>query len=318
MARTTVVHMVASLRPHVPHLRDDAMYLWLWRHLRAAFPDAIAIVLMPNHLHLLAWLTRLSRRRLAAVLGGFARTFELGEIWRPVPEPEAVVSDEKLARNVRYTALNPCRTWQEHEPLVRDPLAWPWSTHRDVVGAIVNPWIAAPRLADVLGWPAANFAQRYHRYVSSDSHVATAGTPFPLVAPASSIPQEPLERLLAAASAATRAPAKRVQKRSPTRAVFLGLARRQGWQCWERLAKICAMQPNWCREAALRCPASWLEAGALCLGDARLVGPPIDLAELEAVRGRSAIAVDRSIPRFSARTSTSRQSGAVELIGNTP
>lgn len=34
----------------------------------------------------------------------------------------------------------------------------PWSTHRDVVGAITDPWIDATRLAHALGRPPRRFA----------------------------------------------------------------------------------------------------------------------------------------------------------------
>lgn len=35
--------------------------------------------------------------------------------------------------------------------MVEDPLEWPWSTHRDLVGARLEPWLTTERLSDAFG-----------------------------------------------------------------------------------------------------------------------------------------------------------------------
>jgi hypothetical protein len=61
---------------------------------------------MPNHIHVLA------------------------------PCASTAAAKRKLARQVRYIVLNPCR-----DRIVGDPLSWMWSTQRDVMGATVQPWV---------------------------------------------------------------------------------------------------------------------------------------------------------------------------------
>jgi hypothetical protein len=264
-------HYVARMRPWSPHIDDQEMFRWLWTHLRESFPDALAVVVMPNHPHIIARLHPNRRRTLASLLGAFARRFELGEIWQHVPDPEPLVDAEKLARNVRYVSLNPCRRWNGRPALGDDPLAWPWCTHRDVMGLVIDPWVDAARLASALGWHSDDAAARLHHYVSSDPDVAVQGTPPPSVCTASDVPIGGLDAILRAACEATRAVAADIRKRSATRTVFLGLARYRGWRNWQTLAAECRMSTNRARDAAERCPQSWLEAAARCLGDPRLV-----------------------------------------------
>ena len=87
---------------------------------------------------------------------------------------------------MRYTVLNPSRAG-----IVDDPLSWPWSTHRDVVGAIADPWVTAERLGAALGSRMAS-AQDIHAYVSGDPSVAIAGTPFPFDDGFTDVSQVPL------------------------------------------------------------------------------------------------------------------------------
>lgn len=260
-------HYVARMRPGSRHLASDAEYRWLWARLHAAFPDALAAVLMPNHVHLVALVTPTRRRRLAAILGAFARCFRRAEIWQPVPEPAPSSDGEKLARAVRYAALNPCRRWSGGARLVDEPVAWLWSTHRDVMGLVVDPWIDAAGVAAALGWPTDGAAARLHRYVSSDPSVAVAGTALPRARSPSELASDGLDRILFAAVRATRAGPTDVARRGATRTLFLGLARRQGWRNWSALAARCAICPDRARDAAERCPESWLDAGARCLGE---------------------------------------------------
>lgn len=257
--------LVAHTKPGPHPLRDADAADWLWARLREAFPHVLAVVLMPNHLHLVGAFVEpdLPRRALGAVLSGFTRRHG-GPGWKPVPPPEPIPDAHHLSRQVRYVALNPCRA-----RLVADPLQWPWSTHRDVIGAITAPWVEARHLADALGRPVRHFGEGHHAYVSGDPSVAVDGTPFPEPAFYGG-GRAPLPDLLAAAASTTRADPEAVRRRGPTRAIFVPLALRFGWDA-AAVAHVCGVT-----RAAVHKPRPVpdLAPALLCLGDARLRARP--------------------------------------------
>lgn len=275
-AVTEYAHFVAHARPGHAPLCDEESARWLWRRLRAAFPLALAVVLMLDHLHMVARAAdaREARRRLAAILGAMARRVGVGELWLPVAEPEPLCTRDKLWRAVRYVALNPCRPAKVGGASVRlasDPLVWPWSTHRDVVGAVVDPWVDAKRLASALAASPHDFVRRYHGYVSSDPHVHVHGTPLPEPAAPSALPVRHLADIQRAACAATRQPPAALRQRGVARQVFVALAYDQGWHQPSRLGDTCGAHRTSVRRLALSCPSQWLAAASLCLGDNRLL-----------------------------------------------
>jgi hypothetical protein len=189
--------------------------------------------------------------------------------WEPVPPPEVIRDAGKLSRQVRYVALNPCRA-----KLVRDPLEWEWSTHRDVIGAVASPWVSPAALAAALRARArrpAEFAAAWHAYVSGDPTCAVAGTPPPRPARPSDLPTMPLGRITAAAAAATRAPVSAVRERTLTRRLFVHLAERQGWRDAATLARACGTSTEAVRQLRASSAEALLPAGELCLGDDRLL-----------------------------------------------
>lgn len=256
-----LLHLVARAKPGPHPLRLAEPADWLWPRLRETFPHALAVVLMPNHLHLLgAFLgPDAPRQALGAVLSGFTRRHG-GPGWSPVPDPEEIPDVAHLSRQVRYVALNPCRA-----RLAADPLQWPWSTHRDVVGAITDPWVDATRLATALGRSPRRFAEAHHAYVSGDPSVAVAGTPFPEPAFYGG-GRAPLPDLLAAAAATTRADPEAVRRRGPTRAIFVALAKRFGWDAGA-IAQVAGTTRAAIHKAST---APDLGPATLCLGDERL------------------------------------------------
>jgi hypothetical protein len=265
------VHYTFHARGLLAPLADDACARWLWDRLRDAFADALGATLMPDHGHLIALAGHL--RRLACILGAFARRFGFGELWLPVEEGLPLESPDKVSRVVRYGSLNPCRPTKLRGrvvTLVDDPLEWQWSTHRDVVGAAVEPWVTAERLADALGRGNADFVRTFHCYVSSDPHVRVNGTPLPTGAPASLARSGSLADVVSATLAATRGSVDELRRRGTVRTVVVGLAYRQGWRDAELLARLCDTHPNSIPRLAKHCPPSWLHAAALCLGDVRL------------------------------------------------
>lgn len=272
-------HYVARARRGLAPLFMDGTARWLWDQLRAAFPEALAALLMPDHVHLIAKLGRRRRRTLAAILGALARYFELGQVWERVPEPRPLPSIDKLRRGVRYDLLNPCRSWKffgESIRLVRDPLMWPWSTLRDVIGATVDPWTPCDRLEEALDWRSPDFASSFHAYVSSDPTVHVRGTPFPIAASRRSVPMEPLGRIGQAVLSATRQPSDALTQRGPTRTMFAGLAYHQGWSRPDLIAGACGAHRNTVARLAQRCSETLIKPAALCLGDSRLMISSLD------------------------------------------
>ena len=239
-----------------------------WRVLRAAFPGALAACLMGNHIHILLWSDDpdADRVRLGCVASGIARFAGVdGAAWKPAARPEFIVGVRKLAQQVRYIVLNPCRA-----EVASDPLLWPWSTHRDVVGAVADPWITADRLARHLGEAAIGFAAAHHRFVSNDSWVTIGGTPFPMPAPRRVTPTVPLSLIAAAACSGTRAPSTALRIRGVTRRLFVQLAAEQGWTSPRFVGPLCGAAANTTWRLMQDPNVALLRAGRLCLGDTRL------------------------------------------------
>ncbi len=179
-----------------------------WRAVLRACPGLTALVLMPNHLHLLH--DSDVRLRLAAALSGYTRWRDHhrgrpGPRMAPLPPAEPLDSRQKVQRNVRYTHLNPCRAG-----LCRDPLAWPFSTHRDAPGLAARPVVDAHRDPAWL-----------HEYVSSDPTVHVQGTPLPVEHVQVADPVQ----VLHAVSAACRTPLSELRRQGPARRLYLRAAR---------------------------------------------------------------------------------------------
>jgi hypothetical protein len=217
---------------------------------------------MPNHGHLLDP-SSADEVRLAvgALASGYARRLGMPRVFEPLPDPAPIPDALHLARQIRYVHLNPCRA-----RLVADPLAWPYSTHRGIVGAEVNPWVGAARLAEQLGERARGYAEAFHAYVSSDPSASVAGTPFPRAAARRGIPAVPLESVIRAAFSA--AP---FATRAHRRHLIAALARAQGWTDLALLSKALGVHPDTARRLRLLPEPPGLDAALLCLGDARLL-----------------------------------------------
>ncbi len=270
--KTVLVHATAQLGHFsAGRLSDHEIATLVWVRLRRAFVAALAAVLMPDHLHLLTdGEPAAIQRKLRAFTSGLRRSKGPAAAlrWQPIDTPSVVPNNVKhCSRQIRYIALNPCR-----DKLVCDPLAWPWSTYRDVMGGVVDPWITAAQLAKTLGRRETGFRSALHRYVSSDPSVHVDGTAMPLAAPTTSVASASLIAIAAAAAAATRGKPSDVQKRGATRELFLRLARHCGWTQPRPLAEACAMTVagvSRCFRQAPPNPKSVM-AAALCQGDTRM------------------------------------------------
>lgn len=252
--------------------RAPLLAVWVFARLRELFPLALAVCVMDNHIHVVVYAKDpdLAQRSFVGLLGSISRRIgKRRNLWE-IAEPSKIADRQKLFSNVRYVHLNPCRAL-----VVGDPLEWPWSTHRDVVGAIADPWVSAERLADALGMPRAGFARAFHRRVSDDSTVATGGTPFPEPAPITEFPSQPLERIVAAACAATRSPRAAIRHAGQARNLTLRLAWRNGWRQTSLLARLVGCSENTVRARAREDDPEGLRAAQLCLGDDRLLRWPL-------------------------------------------
>ena len=228
-------------------------------------------MLMPDHLHLVA-----AVRDPVAAHDGLRRALcgaprGTGGLWSPIPAPIVLESRSRIRREVRYVTLNPCR-----KGLTDDPLAWRWTTHRDVVGAAVDPWVTTGLLVSQLEWrgPAGRFAESWHRYVSRDRHVDPDGTPLPVAAPPRAVIARSLDDVALAVRAATRSGPCAVRRRGPVRDLFVALAAEQAWRDARAVAAACGLTAHAVRRSRRRPRPAGIEAAALCLGDTRLLKPP--------------------------------------------
>ena len=252
----SMLHLTSRSSSGFP-LADDAVASQLWVRVRRSWPEAHACCFMGNHVHLLVdddeRRARRTLARLVAAVPGWTNPTS--------PAPELVPdTPRKVLRMIRYIHLNPCRAG-----LVRDPLEWRWSTHRDVMGAIVDPWVTMDRLARWTSWS----PDELHAYISADPSVAVDGTHMPTEAPRNDLPVRALGEIAKAAMMATRGAGPDLRRRTSTRRVFLHLAREQGWTSAGTLARACAMTRrgvlyDWTLDVSTR-------EAALCLGDERLL-----------------------------------------------
>ena len=208
-------HHVARSRSGWP-LADPVLASWLWTRLRARFPDALFCVFMSNHVHL--GLPLPERAGLSAVLAQ-ARGWD----FEPVPAPKAV-SGAKAFSEARYAWVNPCRA-----RLCAQPTEWLFSTLRDSLGAVTDPWVSPERARAVFGSPPAALLRR----VGGDFPAS------PLALPTSPPwPARPLADVVRASLIATRSSMPDLRRRSLARRVFLQLARDQGWTGATTLARV--------------------------------------------------------------------------------
>ena len=262
-----VYHLVAHLALGRRDLQELELAGRVWEGMRNAWPVALAAMVMPEHVHLVAEVEApdAARRQLARVLSRASYGRGRG-LWLPVPEPERV-REGKLRRVVRYVVLNPCR-----RRLVGDPLEWVWTTHRDVVGAVVNPWVRAEQLARAMGERRDGFGRRFHGYVTRDERVEPGARVFPERA-AVDPPRiwQPDELVLAVTSALRLPPdAIRSKGTGPARKLLVELARTVGIGTTSAIADSCGITPTAVRLMKPRFTREQLDAALLCLGSDRL------------------------------------------------
>ena len=262
-------HYAAHTLRGVPSICEGEAAAWLWTHLRRGFPRAFVAMLMTAHLHVIPMDRdeRRAHRRLSDILAHFTRNFGRGQrVWRPVDAPIPVRDPKMLARSVRYVSDNPCR-----ENLTPDPLAWNFTTHRDLMGAVADPWVMPEDLARALEWPLQGFQARFHRYVSTDSSVDVRGTPPPRPATPVELAEIPIRNLIRAVAACTRTQPEAVTRPGLPRTLLVHLALVLGWRDPRLLARVIQTTERTVnRIAATPLDPRILRAALLCANDARL------------------------------------------------
>lgn len=149
----------------------------IWAFMRNLFPEAHAATIMPDHLHLIATnaLSIEETDRRWRQLTRWLNLTAKQTIWERPGPPVVIPNRKHLGRQVRYVHLNPCR-----DHLCADPIEWEWSTHREFLGAVANPWPETTRSLALMQFPRGETGIReFHHFVSADYSVNTAGTPPP-------------------------------------------------------------------------------------------------------------------------------------------
>jgi REP element-mobilizing transposase RayT len=201
-----MLHHAFHARSDLPIFRNAEEAARLWNSFARSELPIVALCLMPDHIHLLAPIDL--RAHLRLVLSGYSRWRQgreglVGGLFTRSPPPRRIATS-KISVHIRYIHLNPCRAG-----LIDDPLAWPWSTHRDALGyAIPGLFPPYPRAA------------AFHRFVCNDGHVHPQARDLPTPKPDVS-PQD----ILAAVSSAYRVPRARLALRSPERTAAIAAAK---------------------------------------------------------------------------------------------
>ena len=242
-------HLVATTRGGDRSLVWPEQAGWLWERLRANFEDALSLVVMPDHVHLVAMPAGVERVRrvFAAFTVRFGVRFD-------VLEPQPANSPEIAGRMMRYGFFNPLR-----DRLVEDPWAWPWSTLRDLGGAVYPVWTRLSSVTMTLGLSAE---------VALRTLTTIGGRAAPVPRP-QRVEVASLDVVRSAVASALRIQDVAVRTSAAARRLFVQACRAIGDPPARKLAEVLG-----CGERSLRRYRSpvhpGLEAVMLCLGDERL------------------------------------------------
>ena len=257
---TAYSHLVAHTRDGWRDVVSWDSAIWLWDHLRQAFGDALAGLLMLDHLHLLAADAEDRLPLLRRILQHHARRF--GARWDLGPVTPCHTR-AILRRTARYIFLNPPR-----DGLIDDPLAWPFSTLRDAMGITADPWGGPALVRRELGYTSAQL----HAYVTSDENCSPAARKRPRRFDPSRPWAVNLDAIASACASALRCSLDDLSLRgSPMRSTFVALALRVGAPRLIDLAERCAVSVRAVHDLKHRADPAALEAAARCLADPRLL-----------------------------------------------
>ena len=205
-----MIHCVARARAGTLLFHNWLEARALWERM-IRVPKLSYLVLMPDHVH--AAVESKTVDEFARAMQAYAQwrnhsRGERGPVWRS-SAVSPVRGRQHERRTRRYIHLNPTR-----KGLVRDPLAWPFSTHRDCVG------LALPPIRRCVSDP-----ERFHAQVSADPTVDPQGTELPSPPDPDSLVQVSLDQVQAAVSSLTCTPESGLYRRGPARALVVHAAR---------------------------------------------------------------------------------------------
>lgn len=245
-----MLHVTARATSGTFLFRTHAEARALWDQLTRR-TRILALALMPDHIHI-AIPDASQIPKIITAMRGFALQRHHwrragGPVWEAMPEPSPIRNREHLHRTIRYIHLNPCR-----KGLVKDPLAWPWSSHRDAVGLAIPPIIR--RVPD---------PERFHKLVSADPSVHPEGTTMPF-----SRRNPNPEDIFSAVSALTRTPVEEMRRRGSARDLFLRAARILSTAPSAEIAALAGTHPSTVRHAS-RQPDPRIPLIERVLGDLR-------------------------------------------------
>jgi hypothetical protein len=252
-------HLVAHSVP--PHwlIHDWREADALWSRLILLGPITAAAI-MPDHVHMV--LRRVDEGAWYGCLSGFTRwrnhhRDEPGRmVWLPAPPPEPLRARKHLERTVRYVHLNPCR-----DKLASDPLAWPYTSHRDAVGLAIPGFIGTER-----------DPPRFHAVVSSEPSVAVDGTDLPYGL--RGMRDHSVEHITAAVSALSRTTLDGLRSAGPGRSLLIQALSALSQQSGRQIARALGISPGTVSQTP-PIPGATLAKLERVLGDQRF-GPLYD------------------------------------------
>ncbi len=236
---------------------------WLWTRLRRAFPSAVAACLVPDGVELVVEgdSSQQVRAQLRRVMAGYARALGGAGCWQPLGVPVAVPEGVAAKLAARQVSTAACQ-----RGLCADPRQWLWSTHRDVCGAVVFPWVTAGAVARAIAWTADEVETGWHAYVTAvippvADWVDVAWCPAPVVAGTG----EDLAAVLRAACTATRSAPVELRRSGPAASVAAALAAARGLHPTSGLSAALGLSARGVRRLAKRATEVELAAALRCL-----------------------------------------------------
>jgi hypothetical protein len=265
-------------------LTEPELGRWLFQHVRRVVESVWSLVLMPDHLHLVAAVGQWTRLR--RVLNGLTQRFGVRVDVEP---PQPAMTRAIAGRQVRYGIGNPLRAG-----LVEDPWQWPWSTLRDLGGAVDPVWTELPWLAGQLQVSPAAAMRALTSF--ADVRVPPLQTQVPIVAS--------LDIVQAAISSALRFDPRGSIDRPLGRILGIQAMVELGRPCGRDLAQLLGCSTATLRrQRAPRHPA--LDAVMRCLADPRLRTRP-EVALVGRGYGSAPVTAAAWVGNVSARRSGSR------------
>ncbi len=256
-----MVHFAASGWKGTPLWVTAREGFVLWSLLLSRVP-ILALVVQPDHVHVVVDSPRrvpLVREALRAyALWRNHHRGETGPVFDHRPEFVVVRGGRShRLRTMRYVALNPCRAG-----LAADPLAWPFSTYRDMLGLALDP--ARPRVPD----PAS-----FHAFVSADPSVRATGTELPPPAAAVPVPAC-LDDVLRAVAGLFRVPRADLARCLRHRAVAVAAARHLSFASRNEIAETLGISTRTVSRLRSAAAPGELALVRRATGDRRIAPPP--------------------------------------------